>query len=57
LTISTSFSESMKLQGLFRKYARKPLEKTPEGSGTQRDLARKKEASRRIKDPPDRSGP
>jgi hypothetical protein len=47
----------MKLQGLFRKYARKPLEKTPEGSGTQRDLARKKEASRRIKDPPDRSGP
>jgi hypothetical protein len=47
-----SFGESMNLQGLFRKYAKKPLQKTPEGSGTQRDLAPRKEASRRIEDPP-----
>jgi hypothetical protein len=57
LTISTSFGVSMNLQGLFRKYAKKPLQKTSEGSGTQRELAPKKEASRRIKDPPDQSGP
>jgi hypothetical protein len=36
----------MNLQGLFRKYAKKPLYKTPEGFGTQRDLASKKEASK-----------
>jgi hypothetical protein len=52
LTISTSFGESMNLQGLFIKYAKKPLYKTPESSRTQRGLAPKKDASRRIKDPP-----
>jgi hypothetical protein len=47
-----SFGESINLQGLFRKYAKKPLYNIPEGSGTQRDLAHKKEASRRSKNPP-----
>jgi hypothetical protein len=56
LTIFMSFGESMNLQGLFRKYAKKPPYKTPEGSGTQHGLAPKKEASRRIKRPPGRSG-
>jgi hypothetical protein len=54
---SMSFGEVMISRDYSEKYAKKPLYKTPEGSGTQRDLAPKKEASRRIKDPPGRSGP
>jgi hypothetical protein len=49
---SMSFGEVMISRDYSEKYAKKPLYKTPEGSGTQRDLAPKKEASRRIKDPP-----
>jgi hypothetical protein len=52
-----SFGEFMNLHGLFRKYAKKPLLKTLEVSGTLRDLALKKEASRRSDRPPSRSGP
>jgi hypothetical protein len=51
-----SFGESINIQGQFRKYAKKPLYKILEGSGTQRDLAPKKEASRRSKNPLGRSG-
>jgi hypothetical protein len=49
-----SFGESTNLQGLFRKICK---ETSLEGSRTQRDLAPKKESSRRIKDPPGQSGP